>query len=870
MAPTHTTRIDASLAPTQVWARVAEITADWVARSAIPLRDVLLLVPFVQLIEPARRAFATRGGWQPRIETTATLASALAPPGSPGAGQLSGSPVLDALTLAQMLRGLVPLAGWDRREPRLFSQLVQASVRTAHELARAAACQTPLQRPAWWAAAERHLVEAAGPGALESALCRVAFEWARDAPAPASDALFGARPAAWVSVQAGGVDPLVDNLLVAAECPSLVIDSDVSSEDPFAAVAAKPPPRLVVADGLEGEARATAAEVIAALNAGLAPVALIALDRVLSRRVRALLERQHVALVDETGWTLSTTRAAARVMALLRAARHEATADERLEWLKGGESALAQPLPLQRLERHLRAGRDPATAGDSAAAALWAEAAATLAPLRPSGRLTLAAWLQALSIVLERTGAAAALRADAAGAQLVAALRIAPEWRDDVAWAAALQGELLDSTGFADWVDRTLEAENFVPPATAGAEVALTPLARAVLRPFSAVVVAGADERHLGAVGSSPGLLPDTVAAALGIDTPTSALQREQLSLAQLLRVPDTVFLHRRLEGDEPVGASPALDAMKLARRNAGEPPIEDAAPSLTQRVLSPSPVLRPAPVAIGALPQRLSASAVESLRACPYQFFSRSVLGLREADELDQPLGKRDYGTWLHAVLHRFHGERAQRGADAGDDRAALNAVADAVEAEMGIAPERLLPYRASFEHLIAPYIVWLQGRDARGLRWLDGERAAERAPPELDGVRLQGRIDRIDIQGATLELIDYKTGSVQRLRDQVRDPLEDTQLAFYALLLDADLAEPGSVSAGYLALDAKDAPLPVLHAEVADSARALLRGMADDLRRLRSGAGLPALGEGRTCDFCEARGLCRRDHWADAGVQV
>jgi ATP-dependent helicase/nuclease subunit B len=83
---------------------VAEIVDDCTSRSAILLRDVVVLVPFVQLVEPARRAFAAHGGWQPRIETTATLA--LAPPALPAVGQLAGAPVLDALTLAQMLRGL--------------------------------------------------------------------------------------------------------------------------------------------------------------------------------------------------------------------------------------------------------------------------------------------------------------------------------------------------------------------------------------------------------------------------------------------------------------------------------------------------------------------------------------------------------------------------------------------------------------------------------------------------------------------------------------------------------------------------------------------------------------------------------------------
>jgi ATP-dependent helicase/nuclease subunit B len=41
-------------------------------------------------------------------------------------------------------------------------------------------------------------------------------------------------------------------------------------------------------------------------------------------------------------------------------------------------------------------------------------------------------------------------------------------------------------------------------------------------------------------------------------------------------------------------------------------------------------------------------------------------------------------------------------------------------------------------------------------------------------------------------------------------------------------------------------------------------VQGLAQDLVQLRAGAGLPALGEGAVCDYCDARGLCRRDHWA------
>jgi ATP-dependent helicase/nuclease subunit B len=42
------------------------------------------------------------------------------------------------------------------------------------------------------------------------------------------------------------------------------------------------------------------------------------------------------------------------------------------------------------------------------------------------------------------------------------------------------------------------------------------------------------------------------------------------------------------------------------------------------------------------------------------------------------------------------------------------------------------------------------------------------------------------------------------------------------------------------------------------------LLVGLAHDMSRLAAGAPMPALGEGRVCDFCAARGLCRKDHWS------
>ena len=97
---------------------------------------------------------------------------------------------------------------------------------------------------------------------------------------------------------------------------------------------------------LEAEARAVATWVAAQLRAGRRDLALIALDRETARRVRALLERMDVLVADETGWTLSTTAAAAVIDRWLECVASDFPHVELLDLLKSpfllGELAARQ------------------------------------------------------------------------------------------------------------------------------------------------------------------------------------------------------------------------------------------------------------------------------------------------------------------------------------------------------------------------------------------------------------------------------------------------------------------------------------------------------------------------------------------------
>lgn len=851
------------------WASIARRIAAWASGQGVALRDAVVLVPFAQLLPEARRAFAPLGGWMPRIETTKTLAASLGPPPPAQAGQVSFDPTLDALSAAALLRSQNWGASWARHDARGFEQAVGALVATAHELVRAAAALPPSARTGHWAAARELLAPMAGPGASERLLARVALEWASVAPAPATDRLFNAlQPAAWIAVQAGGADPLTARLLADACAPALVIDTDPIDDDAFANLPARCQPAFAICDGFEHEAQCAAAQVLAHVQRGELPVALIAQDRVLVRRVRALLERHELRLLDETGWKLSTTRAAAVVMTLLLAARPDAGTDALLDWLKAGTDDDAALGALEAACRRGQIARVDALAGvalEPAAARLWTAASAVLALLRVPRRQPLTTWLAALGAALEASGSMAKLRADDAGQQVLAALHLDPGAATAGAWAAGASQATMNAAEFRGWVDGVLERSTFRPMAAfdTAPEVIVTPLAGAMLRPFAAIVMPGADDKHLGASSASISLLGDAQGAALGVPTGAERRRAELLAFVQLLGSARLTLLRRRVDGSDPLADSPLVERLALALAARGGALASWRDPRAEIEVAA-TPIRMSAPGAPALLPARLSASACEALRACPYRFFALNMLKLREDDELERELEKRDYGNWLHGVLFAFHSTRAAPG-DAAAELTRLLALARTSQQTQGIVDADFLPFAASFETFAPRYVAWLHERDADGARWLSGETEVVMRADSLGDTELRGIIDRIDERGGgtSIELIDYKTGSAAGLKEKVKDPLEDTQLAFYAALMRSQTALP--LSARYLAVDGSKRLEEVEHKDVERSAAALVEGLAEDVRRLRAGSGLPALGVGSTCDFCAARGICRRDHWAD-----
>jgi ATP-dependent helicase/nuclease subunit B len=953
--PVHVWPWPSGCMPAEAWRRWASDTDAWLKESGVDPRQAWVVVPVGAVLSHARSAWSEAvGGWLPRIDTIAGLVDALgwsqaAPPWrGPLADAFAGPVTLDAvLDRLQARRSLGMQAWakqWAQRDPRGFDFAMGQVVDAAQTWLRALQACAPSERAERVAAWRLALPEATGaghaqgPGHREALLLAWALEWAAASGLQgfASDVVFAGPAdggaAAWVLVQAGvTVAPGSEGALTLAAAahaarqgvPVRRVVAQAVEDGAVQAVG-----WLACADSLD-EARQAAAATVAAINAvrdaGTADgqagraVALIALDRGVVRHARALLEEVGVSLADETGWRLSTTRAASVCSRLLAAANPRASTDELLDWLKSGwlrrdaEVTLDDAVGLLEawcrrhglvnawgLGAHMGTGTNTTAIGQSLppeAADLWRWAQLAVAPLQSvwqDRRANLADWLVVLHQALAACGAKDALLADEAGQLAWEALRFdddliggLPDGTEAsparLGWQAAARQTRMDGAAMQRWVREVMEDVTFRPSApNTSPDVVVTTLARAVLRPFAAVVMPGADERQLGALPTNTGWLSQRMREAMGLSTAVQLRQAQWEALQLVLTQPGVTCLYRRAEGNEPRELSPWLarwaqgQADRLVRNDDPRP----------VQAVAPRPVARPLPTLAGmpvGLPERVSATTYDQLRQCPYRFFATTVLGLRQTDELEEGVEASEYGTWLHEVLHRFHQARQLTLAisRADEDVAQWLAVAREVATDLGMDRDGLrahfLPFAAALPSLAESYVKWLRAHEVDGWCVRSTEQTLSRVLPLPDGgtVQMHGQLDRIDVRherpagdvGRDVRwVLDYKTGNADTLRQRAQSGSEDTQLAFYAALgADPASSDDDAIRAGYVHLDPKGVKV-LSHDAVADSAEVLMQGLASDWQRLRDGSPLPALGEGAVCGYCHARGLCRRDHWAAA----
>ncbi|TAG35614.1 MAG: PD-(D/E)XK nuclease family protein [Polaromonas sp.] len=840
------------------WHRVMTQLADVMAAQSVHPSRVVVLVPYAQLMQQARIMWATftastgrRAAFTPRFETTmnwATHSSATVAT-ERAADDIQLDVAIDVLTASSLL----VRAGLATQQNALAGRLVEA----AWSLSRLAAAQAPSQRLAWGL----QLADALGAGlepealALELALARIALAWAAASAYP-SDVLFSAQAHSCIDLlvvlEGFQSEPLANAL--AARFGARTLSLPLVSTDQTSLLDSTQVTRaLHNAMDAEDEAQRAAACVLAHLAQGRSPVALVAQDRTLTRRIRSLLAERGVALRDETGWTLSTTRAAAALMVLLRALPWDATADAVLDWLKNAPAfdaaaVIQAEVALRKTGVRVWRARSK-TQLDIAAVATQAE------PIRAGLQRarSLAHWLHDVRAALQSAGQWAALVVDPAGTAVLQALHLQNRQDSDAAqhptdMALSARMSLQD---FTSWVNQALEAASFVPVHPPQAQVVILPLSQLLGRPVQAVVMPGCDESRLAVSPEPPGLWTPAQRELLGLPSRVALAAAARTAWDYLLCMPHVDLLWRASEAGERLMPSGFVQELLLKKA------VAPATDPRLQRARAAQPTPRPQPTGQALPVARLSASAYEDLRRCPYRFFALQQLRLKASDELESELGKRDFGNWLHTLLHHFHEALKQAPRHDLPGRVAMiNIAAEQASTELGLSRSEFLPFAAIWPSVRNGYLAWLTAHEASGAQFVEGEVWKDMP---LGPVTLIGKLDRIDQRpdGSHL-VIDYKTEAPSTTQGRISNAREDTQLAFYAALLADD-----TLAAAYVNLGEKTATKTHEQVDIVDLRDGLIHSIVSDMTRIAEGAFLPALGEGKACDFCAARGLCRKDFW-------
>ena len=648
--------------------------------------------------------------------------------------------------------------------------------------------------------------------------------------------------------------------------------------------------RLLAAEESEPHAVAIELQIRKWLQAGNQRIGLVTEDRRLARRVHALLARSNIKMTDAFGWALSTTGAASLIHNWIECVEQDFHYLLLLNVLKSPFVALPTAgntrgehgrALVTRLEQHLckknvfqslaqyreALTRKPDETEPELEQLLdWVQQAAR--PVQTNEAVTAEKYFGGFLESLKRLGSQELLKGDEVGAHILRVLekirfelQKRPETLPVRHWRTILRARLEQAT------------HEFY---THDSKVTLVNLDQTHLVEFDYLIVAGMDSRHYpgGSTGST--VFNDTVRANLGLRQKADVQKlRLQRFISSLISAREALLIYQKRDQEQDYHPSvwwSQLDTFYRLIYGKTSSLHDDSLAhlSLTASLMqfdenfSPPQPPPSGPSAPELLPSKLSASGHQTLIDCPYQFFISQMLGLREPMEIHETMDHKDLGSFAHTCLEIFNdGDESVPGTPW--DGPISDRRQEAEDLLYNIGKHVLKQFHAA-GHAKSGYLAhWKRIRK----RYLDlqaslrdrhiEENETQQSVSIDEQLELHGRLDRVDCEGdGNLVVVDYKTGTASISPGQIQSG-EKVQLSTYALLLpkankveywwlgesDEKRRQSGSKS---------DGDLQQAKAQVR---RRLIKLYAD----LREGEAMPANGDTKTCSYCYAKGICRKD---------
>lgn len=661
------------------------------------------------------------------------------------------------------------------------------------------------------------------------------------------------------------------------------------------------------------------------LIAGRKHVALVAQDRLVARRIRALLARlgPGLSIQDETGWKLATTRAAAAVKSWLEIVRSSQgpSKEQLLAFLKnsmlqvredvhrlqdivwlieqrlmvkgvvGNWSAIIRVFDedneaMSEFEEVLEVPRVRTKESQVNRLELNRQCRTLLIQLQNLSRVWKESnslkrfggeWAEQLVQDLTSLGMYEGLEADEAGAQLLETLR-------------SMQLLKVTPIAMSAWFtlfDLMMEETSYLEkPMPGNDKITILPLSGIRLRKFDAIVMVGCDDRQLPSF-SEPGMFfSRQLMTSLEMRGMQEEFVQQARDLSGLLLSHEYVDFLWQSMGESQSENRPSAWLLRLQKDVDLDKHTSFELPKTIGRLELYEQSVATWNAGQYELPEIISPSAYKLLRDCPYHFYVSRLLGLRAMNDLDAESDSSVIGKLLHKILryfyHQLKTERALGKPIANLDSYLCERLKVLSQKEFAPLIEqdgRLMSYALDWEKQIPYFIEWQLRRESEGWEFYDAE---VKVGFDLDlilpsdiriTIRIEGRADRLDVHGKNgMSVIDYKFQSPSRIKTKSKYIKDDPQLLIYATAVNQkNIVSNKSVSeVQWVALkqSKQETGKGKYQFEFSfDQFDAQMVSLKEDLSRdlsaVWSGEKMIATAPQSICEYCDVRGICRKGMW-------
>ncbi len=428
---------------------------------------------------------------------------------------------------------------------------------------------------------------------------------------------------------------------------------------------------------------------------------------------------------------------------------------------------------------------------------------------------------------------------------------------------------------WAEWrrfLVRILDQQNF-KPSIVSTNVTFCSLEQSRLLKFDALIIASVDKSHFPGPSINYVFFNEYTRTELNIPTWKDEHYLYFYLFRKLLdAAPDILITVQTEYNDEKISPSPWLEAIETFHymaygKNLNDELLQELVIQENTCVVNaefqiPLPTLsyQPSPALNDELKlSKISISDYQNLVNCPYQFFTSTALNLSKTNKLSEELEKADFGSLIHKCIHTFFtsGSSVKKITDGNreDNESALQAISVEIFNKFTDQSFSNKLWLQRWLNLIPSFIGWEINRQKNFIPY---KHEITLKSDIADKKTLSGRIDRIDQSKAGYAIVDYKTGQTPTKKSILAG--EQVQLPMYALLnKDCNQVE-------YIVLGKNNrvkSEAIIKDEQLSELVRQHTKRLSELTNNLENDAKFSAFADDDICEWCEARGLCRKDYW-------